>query len=100
MKGKLIDLSGKIDSTIVEILQAISKVAESLNTPFFVVGATVRDIILQYGYGIPTKRATQDIDFGVQVSDWEQYRHLRQGLISTGKFTSDKKKAQRLLHEG
>lgn len=100
MKENLIDLSGKIDSLTVEILQTITKVAESLNTPFFVVGATVRDIILQYGYGIPTKRATQDIDFGVQVSDWEHYRHLREGLISTGKFTSDNKKAQRLLHEG
>ena len=100
MKGNLLDLSGKIDSTMVEIFGAIAKAAESLNTPFFVVGATVRDIILQCGYGIPTTRATQDIDFGVQVSDWVHYRQLREGLLSTGKCTSDKKKAQRLLYEG
>jgi len=100
MKGNLLDLSGKIDSTMVEIFGAIAKAAESLNTPFFVVGATVRDIILQCGYGIPTTRATQDIDFGVQVSDWEHYKQLREGLLSIGKCTSDKKKAQRLLYEG
>jgi predicted nucleotidyltransferase len=100
MKRNLLDLSGKIDSLTIEILQAITKVAKSLNSPFFVVGATARDIVLERGYGISTKRATQDIDFGVQVSDWEHYRQLREGLISTGKFTYDKKKTQRLLHEG
>jgi predicted nucleotidyltransferase len=100
MKGNLLDLSGKIDSIMVQIFEAIAKVAESLNTPFFVIGATVRDVILQSGYGIRTMRATQDIDCGVQVSDWAYYKQLREGLISTGKFTSDKKKAQRLLFEG
>ena len=35
MKRNLLDLSGKIDSLTIEILQAITKVAESLNTPFF-----------------------------------------------------------------
>jgi predicted nucleotidyltransferase len=100
MKRNLLNLSGKIDSLTIEILQAITNVAESLHTLFFVVGATARDIVLENGYGIPTNRATQDIDLGVQVSNWEHYRQLREGLISTGKFTYDKKKTQRLLHEG
>lgn len=100
MKGNLLDLSGKIDSLTLEILVRIVNVADSLNIPFFVIGAASREIILQYGYGITTPRATQDIDFGVQVSDWEHYQKLREELISTGKFMPDKKKAQRVLHEG
>ena len=99
MKENLLDLSGKIDNPTIEIFECIAHVADSLNIPFFVVGAAARDIILQYGYGILTTRATADIDFGVQVSDWEHYKQLRDGLISTGKFTSDKKKVQRILFE-
>jgi len=99
MKENLLDLSGKIDNPTIEIFECIAHVADSLNIPFFVVGAAARDIILQYGYGILTTRATADIDFGVQVSDWERYKQLRDGLISTGKFTSDKKKVQRILFE-
>jgi predicted nucleotidyltransferase len=99
MKENLLNLSGKIDNLTIEIVERIAHVADSLNIPFFVVGAAARDIILQYGYGILTTRATADIDFGVQVSDWEHYKQLRDGLISTGKFTSDKKKAQRILFE-
>lgn len=99
MKTKLLDLSGKIDNFIVQVFETIVNVAESLNIPFFVVGATARDIILQYGYDIQLKRATQDIDFGVQISDWDHYTKLREALISTGKFRPDKKQSQRLVYE-
>ena len=67
MSKKLIDLSGKIDSLILEILETIEKVSRSLSMDFFVVGATARDIILECAYGISNLRATQDIDFGVRV---------------------------------
>ena len=99
MKMNLLDLSEKIDSFTVRVFETIADVAEALNTPFFVVGATARDIILQYGYGIQAKRATQDIDFGVQLSDWNHYKKLREALITTGKFRPDQKQSQRLLYE-
>lgn len=66
MKENLLNLSGKIDKLTIEIFECIAHVADSLNIPIFVVGGTARDIILQYGYGILTTRATADIDFGVQ----------------------------------
>lgn len=98
MSGNLLDLSGKIDIFTVELFETISNVAVSINVPFFVVGATARDMILTHGYDIQTIRATNDIDFGVQVSDWDQYRKLTEGLISTGKFKPTRE-AQRLLYE-
>ena len=79
MSGNLLDLSGKIDIFTVELFETISNVAVSINVPFFVVGATARDMILTHGYDIQTIRATNDIDFGVQVSDWDQYRKLTEG---------------------
>lgn len=98
MNESLLDLSGKTDRYTIKLFEIIAEVAESFNVHFFVVGAMARDIILSQGYGIGTGRATQDIDLGVQVSDWDSYERLREGLIATGKFRRDKKQAQRLVY--
>jgi predicted nucleotidyltransferase len=86
MTRKLLNLSGTVDKFTVELFENIVNVAGSMNAPFFVVGATARDIIFKYGYGIDTIRATNDIDLGVEVSDWDQYTKLREDLIATGEF--------------
>ena len=99
MNESLLDLSGKIDGITVEFLETIADMAESLNVPFFVVGAMARDIILVQGYGIVTGRATEDIDLAVQVSDWNCYERLREALITTGNFRCEKKQAQRLVYK-
>lgn len=98
MNNNLRILSKKIDGFAADLLGTIAVVAESLKVPFFVIGATARDMILTQGYGIETGRATKDIDLGVQVSDWEAYERLRKGIIATGKFKRDKKLAQRLVY--
>lgn len=99
MTGKLLDLSGKIDGFTIELFESIKDVAESVSVPFFVVGAMARDMILKYGYNIETIRATNDIDFGVLVSDWDQYNVLKESLIAKGGFESTKE-AQRLQYKG
>jgi predicted nucleotidyltransferase len=99
MNETLLDLSGKIDGLTVELLKKIADVAESMNVPFFIVGAIARDIILSRYYDIETGRATQDIDLAVQVSDWNGYERLRQGLIASGKFMRDKKIAQGVIYK-
>jgi predicted nucleotidyltransferase len=99
MKESLLDLSGKIDGFRVGLFETIATVAESLMVPFFVVGAMARDTILSLGYDIKIGRATEDIDLGVQVPDWSAYEQLKARLVATGKFSIDKKQAQRLLYE-
>ncbi len=86
MTRHLLDLSGKINSDLTEIFQAIAGVADSLAIPFFVIGATARDIVFECGYGIKPSRATRDVDLGVKVADWQQFQKLSKGLIGTGKF--------------
>jgi predicted nucleotidyltransferase len=83
MKKKSLNLSGKIDSLRLEAIETISDVSNSLNIPFFLIGATARDFILEHGYGFSTHRATLDIDFGVKVPNWEKYQILRKSLIKT-----------------
>lgn len=99
MNGNLLDLSGKIDRKTVELFDTIASVAQSVSIPFFVVGATARDMILTYGYGIEATRATLDVDFAVQVADWDQYNKLKEGLMTTGYFKPSPKQRQRLIYK-
>ena len=99
MTRKLLNLSETVDKVTVELFETIANEAGSMNAPFFVVGATARDIILKYGYGIETIRATNDIDLGVEVSDWAQYTKLREDLVATGEFEPTGE-PQRLRYQG
>ena len=96
MKENLLDLSGKIEDSTVCIYETIAEVADTLNISFFVVGASARDLILKYGYGIYPIRATKDIDIGVQLALWDEFNKLSNALIETGKFTKSEQ-AQRFL---
>ena len=87
MTSILFNLSGKIDRPIVDTLHILRKVADSLNIPFFVVGASARDFILKHRYGIEPRRKTGDIDLGVEVAGWEQFKKLFESLIATGQFS-------------
>ena len=51
---------------------------------YVVVGASARDLVLHYGYGARVKRATADIDFGIQVPDWDTFESIRHKLIESG----------------
>jgi predicted nucleotidyltransferase len=70
MKNILIDISGKLDSSYIDAIIEIKKVADSLKISFFIIGAFARDIIMEYFYKIKVPRKTMDIDFGIRVSSW------------------------------
>jgi predicted nucleotidyltransferase len=99
MIQKLLDLSGKINGPILEILEAISNIAASLNIPVFVVGAAARDIILYYGYGIEMHRATEDVDLAVMVEDWDKFAQLKEAIMGTGIFNQERE-PQRFFYKG
>jgi predicted nucleotidyltransferase len=80
-------LSGKIEKPVVDTLHILKRVADSLGISFFVVGASARDFILKHQYGIEPRRKTGDIDLGVEVASWEQFKMLFEALISTGRFS-------------
>jgi len=59
------DLSSKVPAGQVNLIRRVVRTAASLNlTRLFIVGAQARDLVLQYMYGLPVRRATNDIDFG------------------------------------
>jgi predicted nucleotidyltransferase len=51
-------------------------------------------------YGENPNRATNDVDFGVQVENWEQIESLKSGLQETGWFSPDRSQPQRMRYLG
>lgn len=98
MNNTLLNISEKISEPIIDIYDLIAKIANQQNVRFFVIGATARDIVFEYGYNIPAPRMTRDIDLAVQVATWAEFQNLKNALIATGQFTENRM-AQRLNHQ-
>ena len=62
----------------------MSIVCAELNVAWVVVGATARDLVLHHGYGAQIRRATQDIDFAVEVVDWNAFESIKSKLLEQG----------------
>lgn len=99
MKKNFLNISGKIESIRLAVLEGIANIADSEDIPFFIVGATARDLILAKGYNIRPFRATLDIDIGVRVPDWNQYKKLKEGLVGTGEFKEAKEFQRLIFHD-
>jgi predicted nucleotidyltransferase len=74
MNDTLLDISKKIEPQKAGVLVAVDRVAKKAGIQFFIVGAAARDFILHYVYEIRPTRATLDVDIGVRVSSWAQYK--------------------------
>ena len=98
MSENLLDLSEKIDALTIAIFDAIVTIAIANDIRFFLIGATARDLILHYGYGVAVGRATEDIDLGVQVSNWTEFERLKEELLQINGFESTRE-IQRLLYQ-
>jgi len=71
-----------------------------MDIDFFVVGAVVRDLILGQLYALSTDHKTMDIDIGIIVTGWKHYKKIKDNLLATGNFYSDKKPVYRLKFKG
>jgi predicted nucleotidyltransferase len=87
-----------VDPSTIRVLRAVNHVASALNCPFFVAGATARDLMLVNVYGLRPGRATRDIDFGIAVESWDEFQGLKERMIATGQFAGDSKAQQRLVY--
>jgi predicted nucleotidyltransferase len=57
MTAPLLDISEKIDQSLVELCAIVADCAAGLQIPYLVVGASARDMVLHYGYGAKVQRA-------------------------------------------
>lgn len=99
MSDTLLDLSNKIDPQTSRLLAIITRTAETLGMPFYMTGATARDMILEFGYAITAGRRTEDIDLAVLIKGWKDFQHLKDVLVATGEFAVDTRIMHRLVYQ-
>jgi predicted nucleotidyltransferase len=78
------NLSKQLDNALVELYRVINEVAEELGIPFLVVGASARDLVFEYVYGMNIQRATKDVDFGIQIASWSEFEIVKEELKKKG----------------
>jgi len=81
------------------VLRAVHDGASSLKLPYFVAGAIARDILLTHVFGLPTYRATRDIDFAVAVPDWAGFETFKGHLLQRAGFEVDRQMLHRLRRQ-
>ena len=99
MKAISLDFSQTADLRLTgEVVSSINVVVERLGADYFIVGALARDLWLVYQLGVPVARQTDDADFAVAVSSWEDFHVLRKALLDSGDFRERGKAQHRLRH--
>lgn len=71
-----------------DALLQIKLVFTELNIPFYIIGATARDIMITIHGEIPA-RATHDLDIAIAVSDWKEYEKIKEELDKKENFFKD-----------
>ena len=95
---QIFQLLKPLSPLVLEPLKAVAQTANSLGLPYFLAGATARDLVLENIFGRPPGKLTRDLDFGFALSDWKQFENLKAALISTGRFKADRA-IQRVLYQ-
>ncbi len=85
MSESLLNLSAKAGLTGLARLLADMRAAVPGLDPLL-VGAMARDVLLQHAYGLPARRATEDVDLAFAVADWEAFLSIRAALIGSTFF--------------
>src|SRR5260370_37330330 len=87
---QILQMRKPVSPLVLEPLKTVAQTANALRFPFFLTGATARDLILENIFGRPPGRLTRDLDFGFALSDWKQFESLKAALIATGRFEASR----------
>ena len=82
------------------MISAVSRLrALKLEIRWLLAGAGGRILLLENAYGLPVGRATLDLDFGVMVKSWIEFKKLKDLICSDGRFIEDAHQSQRLRYD-
>ncbi|EGQ7973452.1 hypothetical protein I7Z51_002374 [Vibrio parahaemolyticus] len=77
-------LKHSLNDQFINALTEVVAVTNSLDIPYFIAGATARDIVLHGIFGHAPGRATADIDTAIFVHNWTQFDEIKASLIKSG----------------
>jgi len=98
VKNTFVNISGKLPAGVVDLYAVINYHTGELGIDYLVVGAMARDLVLVHGYGSAVERGTRDVDFGINVANWDEFHALKDRLLDSG-FKFDPQKMHRLTRD-
>ncbi|HNW70736.1 MAG TPA: nucleotidyl transferase AbiEii/AbiGii toxin family protein [Bacteroidales bacterium] len=81
------------------LLEVLIGFFNSIDTKFFVIGATARDMIMD-AHSEKSSRATRDLDIAIAIPDWKKYADIEEGLLKLKDFQKDNSQKQRFSYQG
>jgi len=77
-------LNNSLKPVFEQALLRVINAVTPLGVPYFIAGATARDIVLHGIFGHEPIRATRDIDTALLVSSWKEFEAIKLGLLQAG----------------
>lgn len=81
---------------MIALLREVAVAATARSIPWFVGGASARDMLLTHVHDIEPTRATADVDIGISIESWAGHEALRAELLASGHFEQRGKATHRL----
>jgi predicted nucleotidyltransferase len=69
---------------LIELLKKLTDCFKEIGLPFYVIGATARDIIMRQLIDAASQRRTQDLDIAIAIPNWEKFEEISKMLIAAG----------------
>lgn len=69
---------------LVALLKVLVTCFSALNLPFYIIGATARDIVMRQLMDIASARRTQDLDIAVAINEWQRFDEISAALQQAG----------------
>lgn len=92
--------SDEFDNLLIkELLEKLSRYFEKEKLPFYVIGATARDIIMQKLLQQKSARHTQDLDIAIAISDWQKFEEISNGIVQMDGFEKSLSQKQRFYYK-
>ena len=82
-----------------ELLEKLAHFFASIDSEFFVIGATARDIILSGINNQPPGRKTDDLDIAIDIPNWDKYNEISKGLERIEGFQKSSSQKQRFVFQ-
>lgn len=77
--------SEKINNPLlIQLLKKLTDCFHNIGVPFYIIGATARDIIMQQMIDVASPRRTKDLDIAIAIPDWDKFLEVSLALESAG----------------
>lgn len=77
-----------------ELLKKLSDYFQSIDSDFYVIGATARDIILSGIHNQASTRRTANLDIAIAIKDWDRFEQISKELCEIDGFHKSNKQKQ------